>query len=147
MTVTAAPREGYNERLFSGGWRSRIHLSRFHWLATQTRLLGKPPMRVLELGCYDGKTIDFLDTPPAKYLGLDANWEGGLDKACARWKSTTEFEFRFCKRPEDMPKDQVPFDIGICMETLEHVPPDLVDPYLFELSRVIRGHLFITVPI
>jgi len=46
-----------------------------------------------------------------------------------------------------MPRHQVPFDIGICMETLEHVPPDLVDPYLCELSKMIRGHLFITVPI
>ena len=33
------------------------------------------------------------------------------------------------------------------METLEHVPPEFVEPYLFELSRAINGYLFITVPV
>ena len=39
------------------------------------------------------------------------------------------------------------YDVGICMETLEHIPPDLVEPYSKRLSQVIEGYLFITVPI
>ena len=39
-----------------------------------------------------------------------------------------------------------PFDISVCMKTLEHVPPEMVDPYLQALSKSTNSHLFITVP-
>ena len=38
------------------------------------------------------------------------------------------------------------FDIAICLETLEHVPPNLVKPYLEELSKATNGYIFISVP-
>lgn len=102
---------------------------------------------IIELGCYDAKTIEFLDCVPETYLGLDANWEGGLDAGRLKWKDLSNVELRSCRRPEDIPAAQKPFDVGVCMETLEHVPPDIVEPYLKRLSEVINGHLFITVPI
>ena len=145
--MTAAVREDYNKRLFSGNWRSRIHLSRFYWLAGQLRRLSLNRVGIIELGCYDGKTVEFLDCPPEAYLGLDANWEGGLDSGKVKWKDFANIELRHCRTPEDIPAPQRAYDVGICMETLEHLPPDLVDPYLFKLSQVIEGYLFITVPI
>ena len=145
--MTAAVREDYNQRLFSGNWRSRIHLSRFYWLVDQMRWLRLNRVTIIELGCYDGKTVGFLDCAPEAYLGLDANWEGGLDSGKVKWKDFANIELRHCRKPEDIPAPQKPYDIGICMETLEHLPPDLVDPYLFKLSQVIEGYLFITVPI
>jgi len=99
------------------------------------------------LGCYDGKTIEFLDCPPETYLGLDANWEGGLDSGREKWKGVSNIEMRLCRNPEDIPSPPTPYNVGICMETLEHVPPDIVDPYLQRLSEVIKGHIFVTVPI
>lgn len=140
-------RDDYNQRLFSGNWRSRLHLSRFYWVAAQVRKLNLKSPSMIELGCYDGKTLEFLDSLPARYLGLDANWEGGLDEGRAKWHGFQEVEFRFCQRPEDIPVPQELFDLGICMETLEHVPPDLVDPYLLKLSQVVKSYLFITVPV
>ncbi|HEX8092097.1 MAG TPA: class I SAM-dependent methyltransferase [Blastocatellia bacterium] len=145
--MAAAIREDYNKRLFSGGLRSRLHLSRFYWLRAQVRRLNLGHVRAIELGCFDGKTIEFLDPMPERYLGLDANWEGGVDAGRERWKDFPNVELRVCVKPEDIPPAEAPFDVGICMETLEHVPPELVDPYLFELSRAIDGYLFITVPI
>jgi len=145
--MTSAVRADYNHRLFSGNWRSRIHLSRFYWLAAQIRRLRLNRVAIIELGCYDGKTVEFLDCAPEAYLGLDANWEGGLDSGKIKWKDFANIELRHCRKPEDIPDSHKPYDIGICMETLEHVPPDLVDPYLFKLSQVIEGYLFITVPI
>jgi 2-polyprenyl-3-methyl-5-hydroxy-6-metoxy-1,4-benzoquinol methylase len=145
--MTAIAREDYNKRLFSGNWRSRIHLSRFYWLAAQMRRLNLNRVRIIELGCYDGKTIEFLDSAPEHYLGLDANWEGGLDSGKVKWKAFPNVELKHCRIPEEIPTQQNAFDVGVCMETLEHIPPDAVEPYLLKLSQVIEGHLFITVPI
>lgn len=138
---------GYNQRLFSGNWRSRIHLSRFHWLAAALRRLQLAPARIIELGCFDGKTIELLDQPPACYLGLDANWEGGLDAGKRRFSDRPNVEMRLCRKPCDIPTPAVPFNVGICMETLEHLPAEIVEPYLLRLSQVVNGYLFITVPV
>ncbi|MFP5264500.1 MAG: class I SAM-dependent methyltransferase [Blastocatellia bacterium] len=145
--MAAAALGDYNKRLFSGGLRARLHLSRFHWLRAQVRRLNLRRVRVIELGCFDGKTIEYLDPMPERYLGLDANWEGGVDAGRERWKDFPNVELRVCARPEEIPRAEESFDVGICMETLEHIPPEFVDPYLSELSRAIDGYLFITVPV
>jgi 2-polyprenyl-3-methyl-5-hydroxy-6-metoxy-1,4-benzoquinol methylase len=142
----------YNERLFSsGGIRSRFHLRRYHWLVARVRELGISAADVLDLGCYDAKTIDFLELSGVSikhYSGFDANWEGGVEAAFDRWRDRPEVQIRQCVRPEEMilaPGEL--FDVAICMETLEHVPPSLVEPYLRKISDVLRGYLFVTVPI
>jgi hypothetical protein len=147
IIMTAIAREDYNQRLFSGNWRSCIHLSRFYWLAAQMRRLNLNRVSIIELGCYDGKTIEFLDAAPEKYLGLDANWEGGLDSGKVKWRDFPNIELKHCRKPEEIPTPQEAFDVGVCMETLEHVPPDLVEPYLLKLSQIVEGYVFITVPI
>jgi len=38
------------------------------------------------------------------------------------------------------------FSLAAALETLEHVPPDYVSPFLDQLQRVTTGHLFVTVP-
>src|SRR6267154_826958 len=93
---------GYNERLFGGGIRAWIHYSRFHWLARGLAKLKCQPRRVLELGCFDAKTIDFLPVMPDRYVGLDANWEGGLDIAREKWRGAKSFQFLACSTPDDM---------------------------------------------
>jgi SAM-dependent methyltransferase len=107
--------------------------------------LGVRADSVLELGCYDGKLLDYLTPPPARYVGLDANWEGGLDLAW-RNRQTDNHEFRLCREPLEMALAGEQFDVSVAMETLEHVPPDLVDPYLRELAVATRGYCFVTVP-
>ncbi len=67
---------GYNERLFSSGIRKKLHASRFYWLANCLTKLNFQYIRVLELGCFDRKTIDYLPLKPLRYLGFDASWEG-----------------------------------------------------------------------
>ena len=138
---------GYNERLFSSGFRRRFHLSRFLWLLETLRRVEAPCRRVLELGCFDGRSISYLPERPTRYVGLDANWEGGLDLAGSRWPSPT-FRFEKCKTPGEL-RELVSgenFDTAICMETLEHVPPEAVAPYIREIARVTTGHFVVTVP-
>jgi hypothetical protein len=144
--MSTGTKKAYNQRLFSGGLRKWIHQARFHWLNGSLRKLDCIPSSVIELGCYDAKTIHFLPDKPLRYVGLDANWEKGLDLARELWKEEPGYEFFYCRKPEDVHISGL-FDISICMETLEHVPSDLVDPYLEFLSAHTGKYTFITVPI
>jgi 2-polyprenyl-3-methyl-5-hydroxy-6-metoxy-1,4-benzoquinol methylase len=137
---------GYNERLFTNGIRGKLHSARFEWLARSLLRLECAYPKVLELGCYDGKVIDYLPEKPTSYLGLDANWEGGLDIAEDKWKNQSNYMFRQCTTPEQMGIIGKQYDISICMETLEHIPPQMVAPYLEKLAKVTKEYIFITVP-
>jgi hypothetical protein len=137
--------QGYNERIFTGGLRARLHLSRFTMLAGSLNRLDFQPESVVELGCFDGKTIDYLPVKPARYVGLDANWEGGLDLARQSWGGESAFKFLECKTPEDIRLEEK-YDLSVCMEMLEHVPSEMVAPYLEKLAGLTTKFSFITVP-
>ena len=136
----------YNKRLFTNGIRGKLHTARFKWLARSLLQLKCEYETVLELGCYDGKTIDYLPRRPTLYLGLDANWEGGLDIAKDRWENQSNYNFRRCTTPKEMGIVGEQFDISVCMETLEHIPPQMVAPYLEELAKATKKYVFVTVP-
>jgi hypothetical protein len=57
---------GYNERLFSRGLRSKLHYARFNWFVAQLKKRKCSASSVLELGCFDGKLIDFLPGQPLR---------------------------------------------------------------------------------
>ena len=138
---------GYNERLFSGGIRQRLHIARFDWLRRELIELGCSYSSVIELGCFDGKLIALLPVKPMRYAGFDANWEGGLDAAVKRWRAYPEYSFQKVLRASDMSlRNGEVFDIAVVMETFEHIPPELVGDYLAMLSRHLKGYLFVTVP-
>ena len=136
---------GYNERLFSGGMRTRFHLARFGWVQATITKLGINPEKVIELGCYDGKLLSFLSRKPTKYLGLDANWERGLDIARYKWKSEKNYRFIEIRKPDDFEVDEK-FDLAVSMETLEHIPPYLVDAYLAMIAAATHGYFLVTIP-
>jgi hypothetical protein len=101
---------------------------------------------VIELGCFDAKTIDYLPAMPELYYGLDANWNGGLNAGRERWREFSNVSLSECYSPDHLPSDSGQFDTVICMETLEHLPPDEVGRYLDWLADVTGGMVFITVP-
>ncbi|WP_447985013.1 hypothetical protein [Nitrospira sp. Nam74] len=103
--------------------------------------------RVIELGCYDAKTLSFLNDEPEEYLGLDANWEGGLDIGRLKWKDRPNISLQYCLEPPDIPIPPRPYTVGICMETVQHIPPHLLRPYLERLNEVVEGYLFFTIPV
>jgi hypothetical protein len=155
--IAKRPRPGgsYNNRLFSRGIRSRFHLLRFHWAIAQLKQLQRQdpecfPLRCIELGCYDAKTVRFIEDaqlPMEAYDGFDADWEDGLSLGQALWKGRDEVRLRFCIKPDDISSPERPYNCGLSMETFEHIPPELVEPYLERLSQVIDGYLIITVPV
>lgn len=138
---------GYNNRLFSrAGLRRIYHLARFKWVRDKVAKLPWD-LKLVELGCYDGRLLDTLGERVSEYVGIDANWEGGLD--IAREKFADRSNVRLIHATDPTALSLLPdnhFNVAAALETLEHVPADLVGPYLDELGRITHGHLFVSVP-
>jgi SAM-dependent methyltransferase len=144
-------KKSYNERLFDNrGMRSWLHNARFNWFRRAVgRYLAERGggLRAVELGCFDGRLLAYFPEEPVEYWGFDAGWEGGLSEAQEEFARRPSW--RFIKATEPQHLAMLPdnyFDVAASLETLEHVPPEMVAGYLHELSRVTRGYFFVTVP-
>jgi 2-polyprenyl-3-methyl-5-hydroxy-6-metoxy-1,4-benzoquinol methylase len=137
---------GYNERLFSSGLRRHLHQARFIWIHQKLLELGCPSARVIELGCFDGKVLDYFPKKPSYYVGYDADWEDALRLAQEKWKDHPNYHFRYCITPDQMTLGGDRFDIALAMETLEHIPEETLAPYLAKLAEVTDQYILITVP-
>jgi hypothetical protein len=141
--------ETYNYRLFEESWpRRMIHNSRFEWFRnTMASLYGSRAVSCIELGCFDGRLLDYFPISPCQYFGFDAGWEGGLDAAQARYHSAPGRIFRKATLPSELAGEpDASCDVAVALETLEHVPPDSVDGYLQQLARIAKGHLLVSAP-
>lgn len=124
------------------GVRGLNHRSRYLWLRRKLNPLH--PTTVLELGCFDAKTLDYIPWRPVAYFGFDAGWEGGLALAQLRLRGHSTAHAFFCEVPEQL---RSVASVGVCMETLEHVPEVLVEPYVEKLSQCVSSRLFVTLPV
>lgn len=140
-------KEGYNERLFgSNKLRSKLHFSRYYWLKKTILKYCSDVKSVLELGCFDGKAINFLPTSLEYYRGYDANWENGLEAGRVLWADKKNFQFIFCDKTENFNPETGKFDVSICMETLEHLPTCDLEKYIFQLKKATKQYCIVTVP-
>jgi hypothetical protein len=140
--------KGYNERLFEGNrFRAYFHNARFNWFQSQCARYQPRNIRMVELGCFDGRLTQFCPSEPESYHGFDAGWEDGLATAMARYKDHPNKRFSLATEPGHLGvMATASCNVGASMETIEHVPPALVDGYLAELARIIDGYFFVTVP-
>jgi SAM-dependent methyltransferase len=123
----------YDERLFSANFRGSLHNARFSWLRQQTVGLSGS---VLELGCHNARSIAHLAFVPTQYLGLDADWEGGLAQAREKYP---EYEFIRSTAPAELGRT---FDLALCLETIEHVSREDMRNYLRLLAAAAPVTLF-----
>ncbi|MGO8952337.1 MAG: methyltransferase domain-containing protein [Rhodomicrobium sp.] len=139
---------GYNERLFeSGSLRSKLHNSRFEWFRRVAAKYFPQPVKAIEIGCFDGRLLSYFPTPPIKYEGFDAGWEGGLDVAREKFKGNAAWRFSKATDPGELSHLQDnSFQVAVSLETLEHVPAADAGKYLEELARVTKGYLVVSVP-
>jgi SAM-dependent methyltransferase len=103
---------------------------------------------IVEIGCYDAKTITYLERGGIavnRYVGYEAN-AAIFDAVQANWAARPEVAIVKSTSPSDIDRSCT-FDVGICMETLEHLPDEHVDGYLQLLARVVRGPVFFTIPV
>lgn len=140
--------QGYNERLFNGSRLRRFyHFARFNWVAEQIEKLGLSHLRLVEIGCFDARLLDEIGSSVDEYVGLDADWEDGLETARRKYESRDDVTFH--KTADPAPLRQYPdghFTAAAALETLEHIDPDMVGGYLDEVARVTSGPFFVTVP-
>lgn len=139
--------EGYNQRLFEKpGLRSYFHTARYHWVRQKIAKLNISTGRVFELGCFDGRLLEHLPRSPGEYLGLDADWEGGLSMALKR-QHGPGIQFKKSTSPTDLNDlASTYYDLALALETMEHLEPSLVEEYIAQISRITRGYFLVTVP-
>ncbi|HUI39986.1 MAG TPA: methyltransferase domain-containing protein [Methanothrix sp.] len=136
--------DGYNQRLFKGGIRKHVHLARFRWLRDECIELHVNLSNVVEIGCFDARTIDYLPKAPARYHGFDAGWEGGLKEAIKKYKT---YSFIKSTDPADLVLSEKA-TLVICLETLEHIPDRLLDEYFRKIAGLMEkdGYFLVSIP-
>jgi hypothetical protein len=136
----------YNTRLFSTGIRRWIHISRFIWLKHVLDKFEIHYSNVVELGCFDGRSINYLCGFDS-YLGYDAGWENGLNSATKKFALDKSINFKLCNSPSDFDLHLYGnIDLCISLETLEHIDAAELENYLFIISKNLKGHFIVTVP-
>jgi len=113
--------KSYNDRLFKSGIRKKLHMGRYEWLIQQIEKYDCHKDTMLELGCFDAKTLDFLPQKPNYYRGYDANWENGLDIGRKKWAGHSNIDLFECQNADEMEVGKSSFDISVCLETMEHI--------------------------
>jgi len=132
------------------------HARRFEWLRNKIAALGKEDLSVLELGCNDARSVEYIPVPIRRYLGLDAGWrsrseEGkayGLEAARVRFRDRPHFEFRRSERSEDLDRISEKFDVAIVLETFEYLEPSRLEAYVSGICGKLNdgGTIFSTMP-
>ena len=138
--------KSYNQRLFGVGVRKWIHEARFLWLQRKCNAMNLNSDSVLELGCFDARSIRYLPSKPKSYYGFDANWEGGLDLAKKTYEFERQYQFFKATKPEQMVIDGGQVSLALSLETIEHIPPELVGGYLRRVAELLNGVFIVTVP-
>jgi hypothetical protein len=134
---------GYNERLFAGGFRQYLHESRFRWVSSAIRRHKVPLNKLIELGCFDARLLEYVE--PAAYVGIDANWEGGVPAARRKIAGRPDYAIVETTSPNSVADLPGHADLGVALETLEHLPPETVPKYLADFAGKVDW-LLVSVP-
>lgn len=133
----------YNDRLFSHGLRRFFHTSRFNWLKSVILKHKINIYSVVEIGCFDARSLTYFQDMPSKYWGFDAGWEGGLDEAKKTFANFNNYYFIESNSASDLLKFvDTKSCLTIALETLEHINPAEVPDYLSAVSEITDGFFF-----
>lgn len=136
----------YNQILFSGGLRGRLHRLRFEWLKKQLEAAPQG-YSLCELGCFDCRSLSFIPQPKA-YVGIDAGWEGGLDDARMTFLSHPWMTLLMAQSAHDLKDFEAQrFDYSVALESFQFMPDPILRGYLEFLAKVTTQRLIVTVPV
>ena len=136
----------YNQKLFSGGARGRLHRLRFEWIKKNLHATDDS-YSLFELGCFDCRSLRYLPKP-ARYVGADAGWEGGINDAQMSSSHLPWMKLVMAQSVHDLAEyEGQQFDYSIALETLEHIPDAVLEGYIAFLARITKKQLLVTVPV
>jgi hypothetical protein len=121
------------------------HVQRFEWLRKKIASLQKQSVSILEIGCADARSLDYVPVPVDRYVGLDAGWRSGLkdgrayglEAARQRYQNKSNFSFMQSVRYTDIQGVPEQFDLGIVMETFEYLDTHQLESYVATLAEKI----------
>jgi hypothetical protein len=88
-----------------------------------------------------------LSLPVEEYHGFDAGWGGGLELALAKYAENPHIKLiKTDSLDEIRGLPEGIFNLGISLETLEHISPDSLDDVLYNFSMKVDGPCFFSVP-
>jgi Methyltransferase domain len=132
------------------------HARRFQWLREKTAAIEKPSVSVIELGCAEAVSLDYVSIPIRRYCGFDAGWQSGirqgtpygLEAARRRLSQLRNFSVQQSNDPADLVKIAEQFDMAIVMETFEYLPTAKLESYVSALAEKLgsEGLLLATMP-
>lgn len=150
---------GLHHRLHLRGFRDLYrlhHARRFQWLREKIAVLGKTNLSVIEIGCAEAKSLDYMPVAVRRYLGFDAGWRSGWSDGkpfgieAARHRYMNHANFEFCKSVHcyDVEIVNEQFDVGIALETLEYLETAQLESYIRALAGKLNetGCFFSTMP-
>ncbi len=151
-SVPVSPSRADNQQIYDENWPQWLDMKRFgpssRWLRALIgdllggRLRGAEIKRVLDFGCGEGTTTEFLGhaLPAANVLGVDQS-SSGIDCASSHYRAAN-LEFRH--QPADAVLREAAFDLVTCFEVLEHVEDwqALAD----RLARATSRYLLVSFP-
>ncbi|HEX7010181.1 MAG TPA: class I SAM-dependent methyltransferase [Phycisphaeraceae bacterium] len=103
--------------------------------------------RVLDYGCGPGFLLEYLLDEPVECCGLDASAEAIRTveqkfAGRANWRGIVQAD------TPPVPYEDASFDVVTCLETLEHLPQELLAPVVGEVKRLLKpgGMAMFTTP-
>jgi hypothetical protein len=132
------------------------HSRRFLWLRDKIAGLRSNSVSILELGCGDARSLDYVPLPVERYVGLDAAMMSGtingkaygLEAARQRFADRKGFRFLLSTHPRDVAAVQEKFDVALVMETFEYLGTANLEAYISALAGKLHPHglLLATMP-
>lgn len=132
------------------------HAQRFRWLREKLVSRGKPNVSILELGCNDATSLDYVPLAVDRYVGFDAGWQSGwkdgvaygLEAARIRYTGIENFEFHESVDFMDVLGVTGAFDFALVLETFEYLEPSMLEAYISALAARLwpGGQLVSTMP-
>lgn len=136
----------YTSRLYKGKLRRFYHESRYRFLKHVTEKYNLQTSHVLEIGCNDAKTLEYIK--PLSYLCIDADCEA-MAIAREEYGHIPDYKFLLASDLNEAKttlfKDR--FDLAISMETFEHFDKETLHYYMNLFKSTVTGLILITVPV
>lgn len=132
------------------------HAQRFLWLKSQIAQLRRNRVSIIELGCGNARSLDYIPTVVDRYLGFDAGMRSGtvngkpvgFQAALERFAHDKTVSLQRSVHPSDLHAVQEKFDLAIVMETFEYLGTTNLESYVSAIADKLHldGVLLATMP-